>query len=82
MAGTAVTEPSPRRRRRVARGITLSPWTILTALFFAAVAVYYIWTAATTIELMHFDKAGSDYYGLLADALRHDVVNEIGRAHV
>ena len=69
MAGTAVTEPSPRRR--VARGITLSPWTILTALFFAAVLAYYIWTAATTVEAMHFNKEGSRYFGLLADALRH-----------
>jgi hypothetical protein len=70
MAGTAVTEPPPGRRR-VARGVTLSPWTIVTALFFAAVAVYYIWTAATTVEAMHFDKTGSRYFGLLADALRH-----------
>jgi hypothetical protein len=71
MAGTAVTEPPPPRRLRVARGITLSPWTILTVLFFAAVAVFYFWTAATTVEGMHFDKAGSRNYGLLADALRH-----------
>lgn len=69
MAGTAVTEPSPPRR--VAPSVTLRPWTILTVLFFAAVLVYYIWTAATTSEMMHFDKAGSDYYGLLADSLRH-----------
>jgi hypothetical protein len=69
MAGTAVTEPPPRRLR-VARSITISPWTVLTALFFVAVGVYYFWTAATSTP-MHFDKAGSDYYGLIADALRH-----------
>jgi Ca2+/Na+ antiporter len=71
MAGTAVTEPPPPRRLRAARSVTLSPWTILTVLFFAAVAVYYVWTAATTAEAMHFNKTGSRYYGLLADALRH-----------
>jgi hypothetical protein len=72
MAGTAVTEPPPPpRRRRVARSITLSSWTIFTVLFIAAVAVFYVWTAATTVEAMHFDKTGSRYYGLLADALRH-----------
>jgi hypothetical protein len=70
MAGTAVTEPPLRRRPRVARSITMSPWTILTGLFFAVVAVFYFWTAATSTP-MHFDKAGSDYYGLIADALRH-----------
>jgi hypothetical protein len=70
MAGTALSEPPPRRLR-VARSVTLNPWTIVTVLFFAAVAVYDVWTAATTVEGMHFDKAGSRYYGLLADALRH-----------
>jgi hypothetical protein len=69
MAGTAVTEPPPRRLR-VARSITLSPWTVLTGVFFAAVLAYYLWTAATS-DPLRFNKAGSDYYGLIADALRH-----------
>jgi hypothetical protein len=71
MAGTAITEPRPPRRLRDVRSVTLSPWTIVTVLFFAAVAVYYVWTAATTVEAMNFDKSGSRNYGLLADALLH-----------
>ncbi len=69
MAGTAVTEPPPRRLR-VARSITIRPWTVLTGLFFAVVLAFYFWTAATSAP-MHFDKAGSSNYGLIADALRH-----------
>jgi hypothetical protein len=69
MAGTAVTEPPPRRLR-VARSVALSPWTMLTALFFAAVLAFYLWTAATSAP-MDFDEAGSGYYGSMADALRH-----------
>src|SRR4051794_37275266 len=69
MAGTAVTEPPPRRLR-VARSITISPWAVVTALFFAAVVAFYFWTAASSGPA-HFDKSGSNYYGLIADALRH-----------
>jgi hypothetical protein len=69
MAGTAVIEPPPRRLR-VPRGISLRPWPIVTALFLVAVLAFYFWTAASSGPV-HFDKSGSGYYGLIADALRH-----------
>ncbi len=42
----------------------------MTALFFAAVLVFYFWTAATSVP-MSFKPASGGYYGMLADALRH-----------
>jgi hypothetical protein len=69
MAGTAVIEPPPRRVR-VARRITIGPWTVVTALFFVAVLAFYLWTAASSGPV-RFDTSGSNYYGLIADALRH-----------
>jgi hypothetical protein len=69
MAGTAVTEP---RRLRSARRSAVRPWTVAIAAFLLAVVAFYFWTAATSTPVPSpFGGPGVNYYGLMADALRH-----------